>query len=85
MKLDLKKVTEGLHSRKVKLTLTAMGFILLGELLAVKFDSLRALFETYCGAIVAITALYLTGNVANKYVTKTPTDALKQEESSPKE
>jgi hypothetical protein len=63
----------GVKSRKLWFSVFAITTLFIGALLAGKFPPFAALYGDLVGGIVGIAGLYLTGNIAQKWVgTKAP-------------
>ena len=57
-----------IKSKKLWFSVGATLSLVAFALLAAKFPALIPLYDTFTGGVVGITTVYLTGNVANKWV-----------------
>lgn len=58
----------GFQSRKLWFCVLGLALVLVGALIAAHWPAFGANYETFVGGIVGITSLFLTGNVAARWV-----------------
>lgn len=58
----------GIKSRKLWFSVFVVVTMFGGAAVCAKWPALVPLYDTFVGGIVAVTGLFLTGNIANKWV-----------------
>ncbi len=56
------------RSRKFLLTIGALVLITIFGLIGIRYSSIEGIYPTFIGGVIGIVSIYLTGNVASKYV-----------------
>ena len=75
---------KGLNSRKLWFTIFAVFSAFLFPVVAVwKLPTLLPLYQEFCSTLIALTGLYLVGNVGSKYVFASNAHKFKQTEEAP--
>lgn len=55
-------------SKKFLIVILGLGLILAGGILAAKMLGFATSYQTYTGSVIALIALYVTGNVSEKFL-----------------